>query len=177
MWSLELSVLLPPVHRTENQTNLIHQKQQQQRDMVAHQNKSAESKHDFVVRSFEVPTRCDHCSSIMIGLVRQGMICKCKKYSLVMYTIMHDYNALVPCTFIGVIAIKIHYFCVFLACSCSCHIRCADKLPTCPITPSLSESHPSLTTAIYCNSLYSILQWSGWFSWRGDCTRELGAYS
>lgn len=70
-------------------------------------------------------------------------------------------------TFTGVIAIKIHYFCFFLACSCSCHIRCADKLPTCPITPSQSESHPSLTTAIYCTftSQYPPVVWMVFMAW------------
>jgi len=29
-----------------------------------------------------------------------------------------------------------------VACNCSCHIRCADKLPNCPIAPSQSEPHP-----------------------------------
>ncbi|XP_065912103.1 serine/threonine-protein kinase MRCK alpha-like [Dysidea avara] len=89
---------------TESQTNLLQQQQQQQqRDMAANQNKlTGGGKHDFVVRSFDVPTKCDHCSSIMIGLVRQGMICK--------------------------------------TCSCSCHFRCADKLPNCPIPPSHAAS-------------------------------------
>jgi len=65
------------VQRTESQTNLLQQQQQQQqRDMAANQNKTTGGKHDFVVRSFDAPTKCDHCSSVMIGLVRQGMICK-----------------------------------------------------------------------------------------------------
>ena len=68
---------------------MIHQKQQQQRDMAAPQNKSAGSKHEFVVRSFEVPTRCDHCSSVMIGLVRQGMVCKSKEFiDYILHTIL-----------------------------------------------------------------------------------------
>jgi len=63
--------------RTESQTNLLQQQQQQQqRDMAANQNNTTGGKHDFVVRSFDAPTKCDHCSSVMIGLVRQGMICK-----------------------------------------------------------------------------------------------------
>lgn len=79
------NITSPAVHRTENQTNMMHQKQQQQRDMVTPQNKSAGSKHEFVVRSFEVPTRCDHCSSVMIGLVRQGMVCKSKEFQCRLY--------------------------------------------------------------------------------------------
>ena len=78
---LEVSLLLA-VHRTESQTNMMHQKQQQQRDMAVPQNKPAGGKHEFVVRSFEAPTRCDHCSSVMIGLVRQGMVCKSKYFTL-----------------------------------------------------------------------------------------------
>ena len=30
----------------------------------------------MVIRSFEVPTKCDHCTSFMQGQVRQGMTCK-----------------------------------------------------------------------------------------------------
>lgn len=66
---------------------MLQQKQQQQRDMAVPQNKSIGSKHEFVVRSFDMPTRCDHCSSVMIGLVRQGMVCKSKK----MCCIYHGY--------------------------------------------------------------------------------------
>ena len=71
-------ILCHTAQLTESQTNLLQQQQQQQqRDMAANQNKlTGGGKHDFVVRSFDVPTKCDHCSSIMIGLVRQGMICK-----------------------------------------------------------------------------------------------------
>ena len=32
--------------------------------------------HEMVIRSFEVPTKCDHCTSFMQGQVRQGMTCK-----------------------------------------------------------------------------------------------------
>ena len=68
------------VQRTESQTNLLQQQQQQQqqrRDLAANHNKvTSGGQHDFVVRSFDVPAKCDHCSSVMIGLVRQGMICK-----------------------------------------------------------------------------------------------------
>ena len=32
--------------------------------------------HEMVIRSFDVPTKCDHCTSFMQGQVRQGMTCK-----------------------------------------------------------------------------------------------------
>jgi serine/threonine-protein kinase MRCK len=39
-------------------------------------NDSRESVHELVVRSFDSPTKCDACTSVMFGLVRQGMMCK-----------------------------------------------------------------------------------------------------
>uniref|UniRef100_A0A1X7VNS0 non-specific serine/threonine protein kinase n=1 Tax=Amphimedon queenslandica TaxID=400682 RepID=A0A1X7VNS0_AMPQE len=35
-----------------------------------------EGTHELVVRSFDSPTKCDACTSVMFGLVRQGMMCK-----------------------------------------------------------------------------------------------------
>ncbi|XP_050527294.1 serine/threonine-protein kinase Genghis Khan [Daktulosphaira vitifoliae] len=32
--------------------------------------------HQFVVRTFSSPTKCNHCTSLMVGLVRQGVICE-----------------------------------------------------------------------------------------------------
>ena len=34
--------------------------------------------HHFTIKTFSVPTKCQHCTSVMIGLVRQGMVCDSK---------------------------------------------------------------------------------------------------
>ncbi|CAG9789989.1 unnamed protein product [Diatraea saccharalis] len=32
--------------------------------------------HQFLVRTFSSPTKCNHCTSLMIGLTRQGVVCE-----------------------------------------------------------------------------------------------------
>ncbi|GAB6026046.1 Serine/threonine-protein kinase MRCK gamma [Chamberlinius hualienensis] len=32
--------------------------------------------HQFLVRTFPVPTKCSHCTSLMVGLIRQGTVCE-----------------------------------------------------------------------------------------------------
>lgn len=32
--------------------------------------------HQFVIRTFSSPTKCNHCTSLMVGLVRQGVLCE-----------------------------------------------------------------------------------------------------
>ena len=41
-----------------------------------------ESVHELVVRTFDGPTKCDVCTSVMFGLVRQGLVCKSKSYCM-----------------------------------------------------------------------------------------------
>ena len=35
--------------------------------------------HKFSVRTFTTPTKCNQCTSLMVGLVRQGSICEGKE--------------------------------------------------------------------------------------------------
>ena len=37
---------------------------------------SAQQKHSFIVRTFVAPLKCNHCTSLMMGLVRQGVVCE-----------------------------------------------------------------------------------------------------
>ena len=33
-------------------------------------------KHTFVIRTFVAPLKCNHCTSLMVGLIRQGLVCE-----------------------------------------------------------------------------------------------------
>eukprot|EP00118_Oscarella_pearsei_P005120 m.23006 g.23006 ORF g.23006 m.23006 type:complete len:1798 (+) comp28431_c0_seq1:171-5564(+) len=64
--------------------------------LVMSPKKTMGKSHHFQVKTFVKPSKCNHCSSIMVGLVRQGMCCD--------------------------------------VCHFSCHIHCADKVPSiCPV--------------------------------------------
>ena len=43
---------------------------------VLQQGSGGATSHEMMIRSFDVPTKCDHCTSFMQGQVRQGMTCK-----------------------------------------------------------------------------------------------------
>ncbi|CRK98152.1 CLUMA_CG011520, isoform A [Clunio marinus] len=47
--------------------------------MMQQQHMSMTSKpkiHQFLVRTFSSPTKCNHCTSLMVGLTRQGVVCE-----------------------------------------------------------------------------------------------------
>ncbi|NXF84210.1 MRCKA kinase, partial [Sclerurus mexicanus] len=72
--------------------------------------------HQFVVKSFNTPTKCNQCTSLMVGLIRQG--CTCEE-------------------------ITSKSFCFFSSSQksgFSCHVTCADKAPAvCPIPPEQTK--------------------------------------
>lgn len=35
-----------------------------------------QQKHSFIIRTFVAPLKCNHCTSLMIGLIRQGLVCE-----------------------------------------------------------------------------------------------------
>uniref|UniRef100_A0A034WNK9 non-specific serine/threonine protein kinase n=1 Tax=Bactrocera dorsalis TaxID=27457 RepID=A0A034WNK9_BACDO len=39
-------------------------------------NVAATKVHQFLVRTFSSPTKCNHCTSLMVGLTRQGVVCE-----------------------------------------------------------------------------------------------------
>uniref|UniRef100_A0A2M4CRR9 non-specific serine/threonine protein kinase n=1 Tax=Anopheles darlingi TaxID=43151 RepID=A0A2M4CRR9_ANODA len=42
-----------------------------------HSHRAQKSKvHQFLVRTFSSPTKCNHCTSLMVGLTRQGVVCE-----------------------------------------------------------------------------------------------------
>lgn len=35
-----------------------------------------QQQHSFIIRTFVAPLKCNHCTSLMIGLIRQGLVCE-----------------------------------------------------------------------------------------------------
>lgn len=66
------------VSNTSSKSNLScksidpQQTQQQQHTPSLHKQKI----HQFLVRTFSSPTKCNHCTSLMVGLTRQGVVCE-----------------------------------------------------------------------------------------------------
>ncbi|XP_049291756.1 serine/threonine-protein kinase Genghis Khan isoform X1 [Anopheles funestus] len=46
-----------------------------QQDLHSHRQQKAKV-HQFLVRTFSSPTKCNHCTSLMVGLTRQGVVCE-----------------------------------------------------------------------------------------------------
>ena len=37
---------------------------------------SQSKSHSFIIRTFVAPLKCNHCTSLMVGLIRQGLVCE-----------------------------------------------------------------------------------------------------
>lgn len=37
---------------------------------------SQQKQHSFIIRTFVAPLKCNHCTSLMVGLIRQGLVCE-----------------------------------------------------------------------------------------------------
>lgn len=92
--------------------------------------------HQFVVKSFTTPTKCNQCTSLMVGLIRQG--CTCEGKDVHSSSKESNYKASSPSLLIlkcDPRAVK-HLTCLSPrpVCNFSCHVTCADKAPAvCPV--------------------------------------------
>lgn len=82
--------------------------------------------HQFVVKTFNTPTKCNQCTSLMVGLIRQGCTCEGERerngrgvFDTIQYSYSHSPDQSPS---------------VLLVCNFSCHVTCADKAPAvCPV--------------------------------------------
>ena len=60
----------PPIIQSLNQQSL------QQQQQVIQRPTEASKTHQFLIRTFSSPLKCNHCTSLMVGLTRQGVVCE-----------------------------------------------------------------------------------------------------
>ena len=74
----------PPTIQSLNQ-HTLQQQQQQQQPQQPQSNflgtagvvpTKASKTHQFLIRTFSSPLKCNHCTSLMVGLTRQGVVCE-----------------------------------------------------------------------------------------------------
>lgn len=93
---------------------------------VAHYCPLQPKAHQFVVKTFNTPTKCNQCTSLMVGLIRQGCTCEGERerngrgmFDTIQYFYSHSPDPSPS---------------VLLVCNFSCHVTCADKAPAvCPV--------------------------------------------
>ena len=72
----------PPTIQSLNQHTLQQQQQQQQQPQSNFLGTAgvvptkASKTHQFLIRTFSSPLKCNHCTSLMVGLTRQGVVCE-----------------------------------------------------------------------------------------------------
>lgn len=71
----------PPTIQSLNQHTLQQQQQQQQPQSnflgtAGVVPTKASKTHQFLIRTFSSPLKCNHCTSLMVGLTRQGVVCE-----------------------------------------------------------------------------------------------------
>ena len=73
---------LPPMqqHQPVHHHPLHHMGQQQQQQLYSGPRQTGlggqAKAHQFLVRTFSSPLKCNHCTSLMVGLTRQGVVCE-----------------------------------------------------------------------------------------------------
>ena len=69
----------PPTIQSLNQHTLQQQQQQPQSNFLGTAGvvpTKASKTHQFLIRTFSSPLKCNHCTSLMVGLTRQGVVCE-----------------------------------------------------------------------------------------------------
>ena len=72
----------PPTIQSLNQHTLQQQQQQPQQPQSNFLGTAgvvptkASKTHQFLIRTFSSPLKCNHCTSLMVGLTRQGVVCE-----------------------------------------------------------------------------------------------------
>ena len=75
---------LPPMQQHPTlayQQSQQQQQQQQQQQFGGHLQQAIQigpkpKSHQFLIRTFSSPLKCNHCTSLMVGLTRQGVVCE-----------------------------------------------------------------------------------------------------
>ena len=70
---------LPPMQQHPSQS--YQQGQQQPPQFGGHLQQAIQigpkpKSHQFLIRTFSSPLKCNHCTSLMVGLTRQGVVCE-----------------------------------------------------------------------------------------------------
>ena len=75
----------PPLPPMQQHPTLAYQQsqqqQQQQQQFGGHLQQAIQigpkpKSHQFLIRTFSSPLKCNHCTSLMVGLTRQGVVCE-----------------------------------------------------------------------------------------------------